>query len=185
MTLAETGLERLAKAVRVAVFDVDGVLTDGSILLGPQGEEYKRFNVRDGHGFTLLQEAGIAVAVITGRSSSVVTHRMRELGVRFLYQGCRDKLSAVRELCMQAAIETGQLCYLGDDLPDIPALRVAGLAVAVADAHAAVLAVAHCRTRAAGGHGAARELAEFLVNAQGKLQFGCAGLVPLDHPPGL
>ncbi|MGD9600497.1 MAG: KdsC family phosphatase [Gammaproteobacteria bacterium] len=180
MDLAE--LERLSRQVRVAVFDVDGVLTDGSILLGPDGEEYKQFNVRDGQGMTMLREAGIELAVITGRQSSVVAHRMTELGVRFVYQGRRDKLEALDQLCEEAGVAADRLSYLGDDLPDIPVMRRVGLPIAVADAHPAVFGVACCRTSAPGGRGAAREVAEFLVHACGRLPFPCTPLVPLNCP---
>jgi len=179
-TLAE--LERLSREIRVAVFDVDGVLTDGTILLGPHGEEYKQFNVRDGHGLTMLREAGIELAVITGRQSTVVTRRMAELGVRFVYQGRRDKLAALDQLCDETGVAADRLSYLGDDLPDLPVMRRVGLPIAVADAHPALFDVARCRTSAPGGRGAARQVAEFLVHACGKLPFPCAPLVPLSRP---
>lgn len=184
MSVTGLDLERIAREIRIAVFDVDGVLTDGSIFLGPGGEEYKQFNVRDGHGLTLLREAGIPLAVITGRSSTVVAHRMAELGVRFLYQGRRDKLAALAELCAEVGVGPAQLSYLGDDLPDIPVLRAVGLPIAVADAHPAVLEVSRCRTRAVGGRGAAREVAEFIVGAQGKLPFAHNRLLPLQDSAG-
>ncbi len=158
-----------AREVRMAVFDVDGVLTDGRILLGPAGEEYKQFHVRDGHGLVMLRQSGVQLAIITGRQSSVVTHRMQELGVRYVYQGRSDKLAALHELCAISGVTPAQICYVGDDLPDIPVLRAVGLPVAVADAHPSVAAVARYRTCAAGGTGAAREVAELLMMAQGTL----------------
>lgn len=154
-----------ARAVRLAAFDVDGVLTDGGLVLGPAGEEFKRFHVRDGQGLVMLREAGFALAVITGRDSPVVAHRMAELGVHHVYQGRRDKLAALAELSARSGIVAANICYVGDDLPDIPVLRAVGFGVAVADAHPAVAAIAHYRTSLPGGHGAAREVAELLLAA--------------------
>ncbi len=169
-------LTQAAQGIRLAAFDVDGVLTDGRILLGPAGEEYKQFHVRDGHGLVMLREAGIAVAIISGRESPVVAHRMQELGVRYVLQGCRDKLAALEALCEASGVEPAHISYLGDDLPDVPVLRVVGLPLAVADAHPAVIAVARYCTQAAGGFGAAREVAELLMAAQGTLAAACPAL---------
>jgi 3-deoxy-D-manno-octulosonate 8-phosphate phosphatase (KDO 8-P phosphatase) len=162
-------LQQVARGIQLAVFDVDGVLTDGHIVLGPAGEEYKQFHVRDGHGLVMLREAGVPLAIISGRESPVVSHRMKELGVRYIFQGRRDKLTALAELCRASGVEPAHICYVGDDLPDIPVLRAVGLPIAVADAHPAVVAVARYCTQARGGQGAAREVAELLMAAQGRL----------------
>jgi 3-deoxy-D-manno-octulosonate 8-phosphate phosphatase (KDO 8-P phosphatase) len=164
-----------ARAIRLAAFDVDGVLTDGGLLLGPAGEEFKRFHVRDGQGLVMLREAGFVLAVITGRDSPVVAHRMAELGVRHVFQGQRDKLAALAELIARSGVAAEAICYVGDDLPDIPVLRAVGFGVAVADAHPAVTAAAHHRTALPGGQGAAREVAELLLAARQQL----AGLQPV------
>lgn len=177
MSSAELGA--VAQGIRLAVFDVDGVLTDGRIVLGPAGEEYKQFHVRDGHGLVMLRDSGVALAVITGRDSPVVAHRMAELGVRYLYQGRHDKLAALSALCTESGIAPEHICYVGDDLPDIPVLRAVGLPIAVADAHPAVVAVARFRTQAAGGCGAAREVAELIMNAQGTMAAVCPELATL------
>ncbi|MEQ8231261.1 MAG: HAD-IIIA family hydrolase [Gammaproteobacteria bacterium] len=155
-----------AAAVELAVFDVDGVLTDGRIILGPNGEEYKAFDVRDGLGMVRLREAGVTLAVITGRSSAVVAARMRELGVTHVHQGVSDKRACLAALQAKLGCEPARTCYLGDDLPDLAPMALAGLAVAVADACAAVRARADWITAAAGGRGAARELSELILAAR-------------------
>ena len=158
-----------AAGIRLAAFDVDGVLTNGQLFLGPQGEEYKVFDVRDGQGLVMLRESGMALAIITGRRSAVVAARMAELGIEFVYQGQRDKLAALAELEARLGIASAQVCYTGDDLPDVPVLRRVGLPVTVADAHPACIEVARYRTRAPGGRGAVREICELLMTAGGTL----------------
>ncbi len=164
-----TDFELRAQAIELVVFDVDGVLTDGSLYLGDDGQEYKAFNSRDGHGMTMLRQAGIALAVITGRQSEVVRIRMESLGVEHLYQGQRDKRPAYDALRQACGLEHGQIAYVGDDVVDLPVMRQVGLAIAVADAHPLVKHYSHWQTRLAGGCGAAREVCEGLLAAQGKL----------------
>ena len=154
--------QRLA-GIRLAVFDVDGVMTDGSITLGADGSEQKTFNVRDGYGLVSLLRAGIAVGVITGRSSRATACRMRELGIEHLYQGVTDKRACLELLLRKLDIPAQAACYMGDDLPDVPAMRHAGLAVAVADAAHEVRATAAAITACAGGRGAVRELCDALL----------------------
>ncbi len=165
-----------AARIELAVFDVDGVLTDGRIILGADGSEHKAFDVRDGLGMVRLREAGVTLAIITGRSSAVVTARMRELGIHHVYQGVRDKHATLLALQSELGIGAEQTCYLGDDLPDLPAMAAAGFAVAVADASAEVRRRAAWTTRARGGRGAARELCELILAAR-------AARGPLEHGP--
>ncbi len=160
-------MERL-KRVRLVAMDVDGVLTDGGIILGTHGQEIKRFHVRDGHGMVLLHRVGIRTAIITGRHSQVVERRAQELGITFLFQGSMDKLATYGELKSQAGVQDEEVAYIGDDLVDIPIMMRVGVAVAVADAHPMVREVAHFVTKVPGGHGAVREFAEALLKAQGK-----------------
>jgi 3-deoxy-D-manno-octulosonate 8-phosphate phosphatase (KDO 8-P phosphatase) len=158
-----------AKAIELVVFDVDGVLTDGSLYLGDDGQEYKAFNSRDGHGMTMLRQSGVAMAVITGRQSEVVRIRMESLGVEHVYQGQRDKRPAYAALRDACGLSDRQIAFVGDDVVDLPVMRQVGLAIAVADAHPMVIAHSHWQTLAPGGRGAAREVCEALLDAQGKL----------------
>ena len=162
-------LERAAP-IRLVIFDVDGVLTDGSLFLGDDGQEYKAFNSRDGHGMVTLQTTGVALAVITGRSSEVVRIRMESLGVSHVYQGRREKLPAFEELQAHLGLAPEQIAYVGDDVVDLPVMRRVGLAIAVADAHPLVMEHAHWTTRLGGGRGAAREVCELIMQAQGNLE---------------
>lgn len=155
-----------AARIRLAVFDVDGVFTDGRLLFGPQGEALKQFHVRDGHGIKRLRAAGIAVAVISGRSSAIVAARMAELGVDEVHQGHDDKLPVLRALLARRGVADQECCYCGDDEPDIAPLRAVGLPCAPADAHPAVLAVASVVTVAGGGAGAVREVCDLLLAAR-------------------
>jgi 3-deoxy-D-manno-octulosonate 8-phosphate phosphatase (KDO 8-P phosphatase) len=158
-----------ASSIQAVIFDVDGVLTDGSLYLGDDGQEYKAFNSRDGHGMVMLADGGVTLAIITGRSSEVVRIRMESLGIEHVLQGRREKLPAYEELKQQLGVDDHQVAYVGDDVVDLPVMRRVGLAVAVADAHPLVLEHAHWRTRSPGGRGAAREVCELILRAQGKL----------------
>ncbi|MBK8639074.1 MAG: 3-deoxy-manno-octulosonate-8-phosphatase KdsC [Chromatiaceae bacterium] len=162
-------LER-ASRIKLAIFDVDGVLTDGSLFIGDDGQEYKAFNSRDGHGMVMLRQTGVTLAIITGRSSEVVRIRMASLGINHLYQGILDKLAAYEELKLNLGLTDEAIAYVGDDVVDLPVLRRAGLAVTVADAHPLVQRHAHWQTRSPGGRGAARDLCELIMEAQGTLE---------------
>lgn len=164
-----TELHDRASRIRLVIFDVDGVLTDGSLFLGDDGQEYKAFNSRDGHGMVLLQESGIHVAVITGRISNVVKLRMDSLGVTEVFQGYRHKLPAYEQLKQRHTLQDEQIAYVGDDVIDLPVMRRVGLAIAVADADPRVRELAHWCTTAAGGRGAAREVCELILDAHGHL----------------
>jgi len=161
-------LER-ARSIRLVLFDVDGVLTDGTLFLGDDGQQYKAFNSRDGHGMRMLQDAGVRVGVLTGRSSQVVEHRMRDLGVDLVYQGHRDKLPALNTLLHEAGETAETTAYVGDDVVDLPAMRRVALAIAVQDAHPSLKRHAHWVTALGGGRGAAREVCELMLEAQDKL----------------
>jgi 3-deoxy-D-manno-octulosonate 8-phosphate phosphatase (KDO 8-P phosphatase) len=149
------------------VLDVDGVLTDGSIIYGDNGVEVKAFHVRDGSGLKLWHQAGKQSAIITGRTSPVVEVRAAELGVQRVIQGAANKLAAFEELLAQTGLRPEQVGCMGDDLPDLPLLLRAGLAVAVADACTEVRSAAHHVTRAAGGRGAVRQVIELILRCQG------------------
>lgn len=155
-------------AIRILVLDVDGVLTDGRLYFGPRGEALKVFHVRDGNGIVQLRRVGIAVVVISGRRSSMVAVRCRELGVRYVYQGVRDKLIVLERLCRRLKVPLAACAAVGDDLPDLPVLRAVGLSFAVADAHATVRRAARFVTRLAGGAGAVREVCDQLLARRGR-----------------
>ncbi|MCB1733662.1 MAG: 3-deoxy-manno-octulosonate-8-phosphatase KdsC [Gammaproteobacteria bacterium] len=161
----------LARAARIklVIFDVDGVLTDGSLFLGDNGEEYKAFNSRDGHGMKMLQQAGVAIGIITGRTSNVVRYRMESLGVEYVYQGQLDKLPAYLDLLEKTGLKPEETAYVGDDVVDLPIMGHVGLAIAVADAHPLVLRHAHWHTLHAGGRGAGRDVCEMLMEGRGVL----------------
>jgi 3-deoxy-D-manno-octulosonate 8-phosphate phosphatase (KDO 8-P phosphatase) len=156
-----------ARAVRLALFDVDGVLTDGRVLLGA-ADEYKAFDVKDGHGLRMLADQGLATGILTGRTSGAVARRAEELGIRHVHQGCGDKLAACRRLLGELGLEPGQVAYMGDDVVDLPLLLHVGLALAPRDAHPLVRRHAHWVAPSAGGRGAAREACELLLHAQGR-----------------
>jgi 3-deoxy-D-manno-octulosonate 8-phosphate phosphatase (KDO 8-P phosphatase) len=158
-----------AAQIRLVIFDVDGVLTDGSLFLGDDGLEYKAFHAHDGYGMKLLQHGGVEIAVITARTSQVVSLRMQSLGVQRVYQGRLEKLAAYHELLAETGYTDAQIAYVGDDLVDLPVMMRVGLAMAVADAHPVVQRYAHGVTQRAGGRGAAREVCELILDAQDKL----------------
>ena len=159
-----------AEKIKLVVFDVDGVLTDGSIIIGDDGQEYKAFNSRDGHGMKLLQYTGVEIAIITGRTSKTVEHRMQGLGINHVYQGQRIKLPAFEKLIAELGLPPDQCAYVGDDWVDLAIMSRVGLAVAVQDADPLVKKHAHWITPSAGGKGAAREVCEMIMEAQGNLQ---------------
>jgi 3-deoxy-D-manno-octulosonate 8-phosphate phosphatase (KDO 8-P phosphatase) len=168
--LANLSTDILARAtrIRVAVFDVDGTLTDGRLWYGADGHEAKQFHVHDGLGLTRLQAHGVQVAIITARHSAAVATRARELAITHVFQAQGDKRACLLALLETLQLEAQQACYVGDDLPDLPAMHVAGLAIAVANAHPWVAADAHWQTHKAGGEGAAREVCDLILCAQGK-----------------
>jgi 3-deoxy-D-manno-octulosonate 8-phosphate phosphatase (KDO 8-P phosphatase) len=155
-----------ARPVRLAIFDVDGVLTDGGLYYSDSGEETKVFDVRDGHGMKMLQASGVALAIITSRKSGCVARRAENLGIDLLFQGVEHKLSAFEALAAKLGLEPGQCAYMGDDWVDLPVLTRCGLAFSVPEAPAAVRQRVHYVTVAGGGHGAVREACELIMQAQ-------------------
>lgn len=176
--LPEATRERAA-AVRLLALDVDGVLTDGSLIYGEQGEALKRFNVLDGYGLQMLRDTGILVALITGRKGLILERRAADLGISIVLQGVRDKYSALQELAREHSLLLSQTAFMGDDLIDVPAMQRAGLAASVPNAPAYVRQAAHWVASLSGGHGAVREYCDLILAAQGKLgqrvQSGGAG----------
>lgn len=159
-----------AAQIKLVVFDVDGVLTDGGLFFGDDGQEYKAFYSRDGLGMKLLQQTGVEIAVITARNSKVVEHRMRNLGIENVYQGKLNKLDAFHHLLEKLKVSAEHTAYVGDDVVDLPVMKAAGLAVAVQDAHPFVKQHAHWISQHNGGRGAARDVCELIMQAQGTLE---------------
>jgi 3-deoxy-D-manno-octulosonate 8-phosphate phosphatase (KDO 8-P phosphatase) len=158
-----------ATLIRLVIFDVDGVLTDGRLYLGNNGDEFKSFHIRDGHGIKMLLDVGIDVAIISGRHSASVERRMSDLGIRHAYLGVQDKLSAFDDLRARLGLAPEQIAYVGDDLIDLPVMTRVGLAIAVQDADPFVGQHAHWQTPSRGGRGAARDVCELLLEARGQL----------------
>ena len=171
-----SALER-AKKIRLIAFDVDGVLTDGGIYVGKEGELFKAFFCRDGLGISLARQNGLKTAVITGRESLQVKRRCEELRIDALWQGCMDKRQAYAELKEKFSLKDEEIAYIGDDLIDLPILLQAGLAAAVADALPEVRQNVHLVSGFPGGRGAAREIIEFILKAQGKWEAIVAGFL--------
>lgn len=163
-----------AARVRLMIFDVDGVLTDGSLHYGPQGETIKTFNVLDGHGIKLLQDSGVAAAIISARQSDIVARRAADLGIRHVRQGVQDKRTAFELLLAETGIGNEACGFIGDDVIDLPILLRVGFAASVPNGHPEVQSRAHYVTRARGGRGAARELCDFILRAQGNYEAALA-----------
>lgn len=159
-----------AEKIQLLICDVDGVMSDGLIYMGNNGEELKAFNVRDGYGIRCLLTSGIEVAIITGRQSKLLEDRAKTLGITYLYQGQHNKLLAYQQLLDTLNLKPEQTAYIGDDLIDLPVMEKVGLSVAVADAHPLLTPRANYVTRIAGGRGAVRELCDLILLAQGRLE---------------
>lgn len=157
----------IAGNIKLLILDVDGVLTDGGIILDNEGNEYKSFHVRDGHGIRMVIKAGVKVAIITGRHSKVVDRRAHELGITEVFQKCLDKRVAYRSLLEQFSLTDGEVAYVGDDIVDAPIMSLVGLPVAVADAPDEVKEFALFSTKNRGGRGAVREVTDFILKAKG------------------
>lgn len=165
-----TDLLERTKKIKLVIFDVDGVLTDGSLIMGDNGEEYKAFHSRDGHGMRLLQYTGVDIAIITGRTSKVVEHRMKNLDIKYIYQGQHVKMPAFEELIKRLDLTPEQCAYVGDDWVDLAIMKRVGFAVTVNDADDIMKKHAHWVTPANGGKGAARQVCELIMRNQGTLE---------------
>jgi 3-deoxy-D-manno-octulosonate 8-phosphate phosphatase (KDO 8-P phosphatase) len=169
MAISEAVLAK-AKVIKVVIFDVDGVMTDGGLTIGDDGQEYKTFNSQDGLGMKLLKASGVQMAIITGRTSKVVTQRAESTGVAHFYQGVEDKLEAFNDLISQLKIAPEHAAFMGDDVVDMPAMLRCGLSISVPAAPESVKQRADYITQKQGGHGAVREVCELIMRAQGTLE---------------
>lgn len=165
--LERPGAAGKAARVRLFLIDVDGVLSDGGIVYDGDGRETKRFHVRDGHGIKMLQRAGVEVGILSGRSSEAVSVRARELGISLVRQGAFDKVEAWREILRAKGVPAEQTAYVGDDIVDLPLLRSVGFAATVSDAEEYVVSAADYVSSRPGGHGAVREIIEFVLRSSG------------------
>jgi 3-deoxy-D-manno-octulosonate 8-phosphate phosphatase (KDO 8-P phosphatase) len=163
--MTNDALER-ARRVRFVAFDVDGIMTDGTLFVGDDGQEYKGFNSLDGHGLKMLKGSGLELAIITGRSSRVVEHRAANIGINHLHQGVHDKLAVYKQLIAALNLLPEETAYMGDDVVDLPVMRRAGLAITVPAAPELVKAHSHFITTRPAGHGAVREACEWIMRAQ-------------------
>lgn len=163
-------LQDIARGIELLILDVDGVLTDGFLYLGNDGNEYKVFNTKDGHGIRMLHEEGFKTAILTARTSKVVAERAADLGIEFVMQGQRQKRVAYEALLQQTGFKPEQVAYVGDDVIDLPVMSQVALPIAVADAHPFVKQHARWVTQNVGGRGAVREVCELMLAARGILQ---------------
>lgn len=161
--------QQRAKDIKCVIFDVDGVLSDGKLFFDLNGQEYKSFHAQDGQGLKLLQQNGIDVAIISGRSSPIVDMRMKSLGINHIYQGQENKIAAFNDLLTKLKLNGNQVAHVGDDLPDLALMTRVRLAIAVNDANSSILPYCQGQTTRQGGHGAAREVCDSILAAQGKL----------------
>ncbi|MEM7259810.1 MAG: HAD-IIIA family hydrolase [Pseudomonadota bacterium] len=162
--------QQRAAQIELIIFDVDGVFTDGGLYRSDDGQEFKRFHANDGLGIRMLQSADITLAVITGRTSKVVEHRCKELGIEHVYQGQKDKLGAYQQLQQQLDIDPQKIAYMGDDIIDMPVMRRVGLALTVPHACEEIADMAHWTSTRHGGNGAVRDACEFILKAQDRYQ---------------
>jgi 3-deoxy-D-manno-octulosonate 8-phosphate phosphatase (KDO 8-P phosphatase) len=156
-----------ASKIRLVLFDVDGILTDGRLFFSDSGDEGKSFHARDGLGINLLQQSGVAAGIITARQSRLVEHRARDLNIQHLYQGRKEKFPAYRELCNDLGLSAAEVAFVGDDVVDLPIMLDVGLAITVPEGHKLVKQHAHWTTPNQGGSGAARDVCELIMYSQG------------------
>lgn len=165
--MSTTAWPQKIRDIRLLLLDVDGVLTDGRIIYSDERSETKAFNVKDGMGLKMVMKAGIEVGLVTGRKSSALTRRCRDLGLNRIYDGVRQKAPLLEKIVADTGIDPERTAFVGDDLPDLPLMKKVGLSIAVADAHEAVRECADWVTKATGGHGAVREVCDAMLKAQG------------------
>lgn len=163
MTTSDNIVAHKAQSIKLFAMDVDGVLTNGEIIYTDNGRELKIFNVKDGHGLAMLIHSGVDAALITGRNSPITQHRADELGIKYVFQGIKNKLPVLESLAAQLGLALTEVLYMGDDTPDIPVLKAVGLAVCPIDAVEEVKRVCHYTTQAPGGRGAVREITDLLM----------------------
>ena len=156
-----------AKRIKLVLLDVDGVLSDGKIYFSNSGDEFKSFNTLDGHGIKMLIKTGVDVGIITGRQSDIVSNRARDLGISILIQGREDKTNALNEILAEKPVPLANICFVGDDFPDLGVMKKVGLSFSVLNGHDDVKAKADAVTSKAGGDGAVREITDFLLKSQG------------------
>ena len=180
MAISKELQQRLEK-IKLLVLDVDGVMTDGGLTIGDDGQEYKTFHSHDGLGMKLLKASGVNVAIITGRTSNVVKQRAESTGVAHFYQGADDKLAAFNDLLGKSGLQADQCGFMGDDVVDLPPMLKSGLAIAVPDSPALLLQHAHYVTKKSGGRGAVREVCELIMQAQGTFESQMAQFLTQAH----
>jgi 3-deoxy-D-manno-octulosonate 8-phosphate phosphatase (KDO 8-P phosphatase) len=163
-------IQSAAAKVELLLLDVDGVLTDGRLYFSNSGEELNAFSTLDGHGIKMLRSVGIEVGIITGRTSNLLERRAVDLGIKLLYQGREDKLNVLNDILADKTLEAGKVCYVGDDLPDLPVLRAVGLSISVPMGHPDIRATVDAVTQAPAGLGAVREVTDFLLQCRGSYQ---------------
>ncbi|MGH1472410.1 MAG: KdsC family phosphatase [Cellvibrionaceae bacterium] len=166
--LTEQLLTKKATKIQLLLLDVDGVLTDGKLYFSNSNDEYKAFNILDGHGIKMLQENGVMVGIVTGRESNIVSKRAADLGIKVVIQGSPDKQVSVQDIAKKHNIDLDNIAFMGDDYPDLPAMNIVGLSLSVANAHRAVAARVDWQSKKNGGEGAVREACDLLMQAQGK-----------------
>ena len=170
LTGVPSKIVKAAKRVKLVLLDVDGVLTDGKVYYGNSGEELKAFDIKDGLGIKLLNSSNIMVGIITGRTSKLVLRRAKELNIATIIQGSEDKFEDIKKICLKYSLKLNQICFVGDDFPDLRAIHHVGLGICVADACLATRRIAQWCTKSSGGNGAVREVAELLLAAQDRYQ---------------
>ncbi|MBI3590140.1 MAG: HAD hydrolase family protein [Candidatus Melainabacteria bacterium] len=163
-------LKQIIKNIKLLILDVDGVLTDGSLFYGKDGEALKRFNVRDGQGIKLAQAYSLEIGIISARECEIVKNRFNELGVKHIYQHCYDKAKKIKELSSELNIALENIAYIGDDILDVPPLEIVGLPICPKDAHPSALLKAKLITESKGGNGCVREIIDLVLKEQGKIQ---------------
>ncbi len=180
-TINSNDLNQRLQKIKLLILDVDGVMTDGGLTIGDDGQEYKTFHSHDGLGMKLLKASGVSLAIITGRTSNVVKKRAESTGVAHFYQGVEDKLEAFQDLMKSSGLQAEQCAFMGDDVVDLPPMLKCGLAIAVPDSPALLLERAHYVTRKAGGRGAVREVCELIMQAQGTFDAQMAQFLTQAH----